>query len=304
MSEWKRVEQPADPAPQSEPDLASIPDPIPVAEELPFDPTAELPPLVDTTLPDAPVDTVVEKPEKIDAPVIPSKPLKKRRRNRTAAPLGFLILLLALVGAITVVISSVGWIGDALDDTELKADLEEFLEPVTLQNPTAFKEGAAGENVSCIKAAIWRVTELERIRMRQEKAKCRFKTDDTGRTLLPEKEVNDAFVALFGKGTPSTTLFAEQKDGFSIWYNADTKQYHVPAFPAALYQTVIDEIDEEDNRLTVKVGYVAAEDIQLDNRGNDIPPTEEDASLFQYYTVEETDSGYRLLSITDAVAAR
>lgn len=311
MSEWKKVELPPEPTPDP------IPEPIPVAEEPPFDPGAELPPLIDTDLP-LPTEESADTPQEPEPPVSPApakrrtsrrnKPsaAKSKRRNRAAAPIGFLVLVLALIGVVSVLVSGFQLLQKVTDDTPLKEELAEFLEPVMLQNPTAF-EGAkeAASNTSCIKAALWQVTETERIRMRQEKAECRFSSDDNDRLLIPEKEVTEAFAALFGKdAAPDTAVFAQQKDGFAIWYDADTKQYHVPAFASSLYQPVIDTVEEQDGGYRVRVGYVAAEDIKVDDKGNDIPPTAADATVFQYYTVEESADGYRLHSIVDAVAAQ
>lgn len=303
MSEWKKVELPPDPTPDP------IPEPIPVTEAPPFDPEAELPPMIDTSLP-----PVADTPAPAAEPQ-PAEPSVRRRRRQTAsaprrhsraaAPIGFLVLILALIGGIAVLVSGFRLIQKATDDTPLKEELAEFLEPVMLQNPTAFDGEEAAQNLSCIKAALWKVTETERIRMRQEKDACRFPTDDSDRLIIAEGEINTAFASLFGEEVaPQHALFAEQGDGFAIWYDTAARQYHLPAFSASLYQPVIDTVESEDGIYQVRVGYVAAEDIKVNDQGEDIPPTPADATVFQYFRVEETKEGYRLRGIVDAVAAQ
>lgn len=291
MSEWTKTETPSEP-------LSETPSPIPTETTEPCDPAVE-------------PETVEE--EKADIPAVPPSSPKSHRsvssrpsRNPAAAPIGVVILLLALIGAVSVIIGGIRLIQTAVDDTPLKTELAAFLKPITLQNPTAFDgvEGAA-QNPSCIKAAIWKVTETERIRMRQKKDECRFSADEADRLLIPEKEVNAAFAALFGEGkTPDVAFFAEDNGGLDIWYDAAARKYHVPAFTASLYQSVIDTVETEDGNYIVRIGYVAAEDIAIDGHGNDLPPTVEAATMFQYYEISGEDAAtYRLLSITDAVAA-
>ena len=170
-----------------------------------------------------------------------------------------------------------------------------------LQNPTAFSGGKqAASSPACIKAAIWQVTETDRIRVRQKKGDSQYESDENDRLLIPEKEVNAAFQKLFGKDlTPDTGVFATEEDAFSLWYDKTAAQYHVPAFTATLYQPVVDSVKKKDGTYQVRVGYVAAADITVDDQGNDIPPTAADASMFQQYTVKQTATGYQLTAIAD-----
>ena len=291
MSEWTKTEIPSEPLPET-------PSPTPTETKEPNDPIVD-------------AETIEEPKADIPAPTpSSSKPHRtvstKPSRHPTAAPIGVVVLLLALIGAISVIIGGVRLIQTAVDDTPLKTEIAAFLKPITLQNPTAFDgvEGAA-KNPSCIKAALWKVTETERIRMRQEKDECRFSADDADRLLIPEKEVNAAFAALFGEDkTPDIAFFAEDNGGLDIWYDAATRTYHVPTFTASLYQSVIDTVETKDGNYVVRIGYVAAEDIAIDAHGNDLPPTVDAATMFQYYEISGEDAAsYRLLSITDAVAA-
>lgn len=301
MSEWTKVEQP----PASSEELAPIETPsVPPSTA---EPLSAVPAVEETAAPpSAMVTTEPPQPKKqlrSDAPrhAAAYRPSGKRGKHPMAAPLGFLVLILALVGVISLLISGWGLLKKAVDGTPLKQEMTEFLNPIMLQNPSAFKNGKeAASSPSCIKAALWQVTETERIRMRQKKDDCRFSADDGDRLLIPEKEVTTAFQNLFGKDfSPDTSLFAETSDAFSIWYDKEAKQYHVPAFTASLYQPVIDTVKKKDGAYLVRVGYVAATDIAVDNQGNDIPPTPDDASVFQQYTIKKTADGYQLTAIAD-----
>lgn len=328
MSEWKKVEQPLDPLTPEEAALSAIAEPPipsngspeepPAGVEMPPPPVAPELPGESSTLvaetamlrpePPEPAGTAppaIPEPDRIEAPV----PVRSRRytpdrrpgRHRLAAPLGFMVIILALVGVVSLVVSGWGMVKKATDSSPLKEEMAAFLEPVMLQNPAAFSSAKqAASSPACIKAALWKVTEAERIRMRQKKEDSRFESDDNGRVLLPEKDVTRAYQELFGDdASPDTAVFSQKGDAFSIWYDTDKKQYHVPAFTASLYQPLIASVKKKDGAILVKVGYVAAADIAVDDQGNDIPPAEEDASLFQQYKVQKAGDGYRLTAIED-----
>lgn len=340
MGEWKKVEQPIAPADfkedsaptavdaaaatsESQPAAADIPPNIPLqalVEDLsspPDEPTAhpKAEPKPESKAASAqaftPNDAVVTTVHTVQAvPVAavqrmatsPSaRPSARYPHRRTAAPLGFLVLALALVGIVSLVVSGWGMLKKSLDGEPLKEELTAFLEPVMLQKPAAFSSGKqAASNASCIKAALWKVTGEEQTRMQQEKDDCRYQSDDSDRLLIPQKDVNAAFQELFGEDlSPDATVFSEKGDSFSIWYEEKAKQYHVPALTASLYQPVIDTVKKDGDTYRIRVGYVAAADIAVDDKGNDIPPTADDASVFQQYTVSKTGDRYRLTSISD-----
>lgn len=305
MSEWKKVEQPPAPLAPGElpperpvsspaPAFSDAADSLPEAEHLR---PSEPPPTNRHAAPERTARRGSRGPRHAAAYQAP----KKKGKHPLAAPIGFLVLILALVGGVSLLVSGWGLIQKAADNAPLKQEITAFLKPVMLQNPAAFKNGKqAASTPSCIKAAIWQVTETERIRMRQKKDDCRYESDDSDRLLIPEKEVTAAFQKLFGKElTPDTGVFAAKGDAFSLWYDKSTGQYHVPAFTASLYQPVVDTVKKKDGVYQVRVGYVAAADIAVDDQGNDIPPTPEDASVFQQYTVQKTGSGYQLTAIAD-----
>ena len=51
--------------------------------------------------------------------------------------------------------------------------------------------------------------------------------------------------------------------------------------------------------LTVRVAYVAINDIKLDEHGNEIDPTPDQASYARTYTLVKTDTGYYVRACAD-----
>ena len=87
---------------------------------------------------------------------------RRRGVNRLAAPIGLLVLALAAVGLISLILGA--WLSSARDDTPLRNELNEFLMPVMQYKPEAFESANQSKQDALLLAAIWRVTEAERIR--------------------------------------------------------------------------------------------------------------------------------------------
>ena len=108
-----------------------------------------------------------------------------------------MVILLALTGVVSLIVLGVNGIRKAVDDTEVKAEIFEFLEPVTANQPvTAFTDINATEQDALIMAAVWKITNQENIRMLREKDDvCSYaQTDDgSGRIIVPLSEINEAY---------------------------------------------------------------------------------------------------------------
>ena len=237
---------------------------------------------------------VPEKPVKA-----PKKRKKKRRRgqHRYAAPLGFLVLLFAVIGVISTVIGGVKLIIKANDDTALREELSLFLDPVIQMCPTPFEDaGDAEEQDTLMMAAIYDIAETERIRQLREKDDtCKYDLEETmWRMIVPQKDVESSFAALFGKET-----IRGHKTVGEAEYDAKKKCYYVPlTLSTSGYLPVLDTIKEKDDVYTVRVAYVSDADVQIDERGNTIPPTADMSKYAQKFKVRRNeDNSWTLLSV-------
>ena len=86
-----------------------------------------------------------------------------------------------------------------------------------------------------------------------------------------------------------------------VEYVADKQSYYIPiTLNTSGYTPVLGKIKEKRGVYTVKVAYVSNNDIQVDERGNALPPTEKMAKYSQWYTLMRTDSesGFVLQSVS------
>lgn len=228
---------------------------------------------------------------------------RRKGRRIWAAPLGLLVLLLAIVGVVALVMTGIHAIQDAQDTTALKKEMEDFLLPVMQYNPTAFEDVNDSKQDALILAAIWRITEAERIRQLQEKDEgFSYASDDNGRLLIPLEEVEESYAYLFGEdAVPYHHTIGEEGMSFTFEYDEEQGCYHVPVTSStSMYVPFVDTVKKRGNTVTVRVGYVLSTKIAIDDKGEEIPPTADDADHFQTYTVQQVgEDGWKLVSIAN-----
>lgn len=225
------------------------------------------------------------------------KSTKKTRHVRYAAPLGFFVLVFAVIGVISVITGTARWIAGLNDDTALREELYDFLNPVMQFCPANFDDAADDEQGTLLLSAIYRVTEAERIRQLREKDDtCIYEIDtETWRMKIPKETITASFTHLFGKVTPTHQSVGE------IEYKADEALYYVPlSISTSGYTPVLGTIRKTEEGYTVEVTYVANADIQIDEKGEAIPPAFSMGKYTQLYTVARTDDGLALQAV-DAV---
>ena len=225
------------------------------------------------------------------------EPQRKRRKVRYAAPLGFAVLLLALIGLVSLCIGGVQLVKQWTDDSELRAELSVFLDPVAQMCPTPFTDaGDAEDQDTLISSAIYSIAQPEYVRWLREGDSCTFsyERDALGRLIVPKKTVEKAFGHLFG----DEKIRAHHTVG-DAEYNEESACYHVPIqHTTAGYVPVLDTIDRDGNVYIVRVSYVLAQDIEYDYRGKELEPTADMGKYAQLFTVQKNeDDTWTILSV-------
>lgn len=240
--------------------------------------------------------------EKVTEPVAQEMPepvfvrVKRHRHIRYAAPLGFLVLLFALIGVISTVVTTIGWIIKAHDDTALRQELYTFLDPVMQFCPSEFDSVNTTEDTDpLLLAAVYRVSEAERIRqLRERDEECAYPVEETQyRMIVPQTTIEDSYRYLFGEATLSHRTIGD------VEYKTENSCYYVPmSINTSGYTPVFGKITHKKDIYTVRVAYVSNADIQYDERGNALAPTVDMAKYSQRYAVRNNDDGsWTLLSV-------
>lgn len=235
-----------------------------------------------------------EKPEVEEIPVatseVPKKAQKRRRKVRYAAPLGFAVLLLAIIGAVSLIVGGVHLVQRWTDDSELRAELSQALDPVTQMCPTSFTDaGTVEDQDTLISSAIYSIAQPEYVRWLREGDSYTFhyERDELGRLIVPQNDVATAFSRLFGDKAIRTHHTVGDAE-----YNEETGCYHIPIqHTTAGYVPVLDTISHRGDTYTVRVSYVLSQDIEYDYRGKALEPTADMGKYALVFTARKGQDG-------------
>lgn len=248
-------------------------------------------------------DTAVDEPAADDRPTpqddaAPVRPARRGQR-RSAAVLGFITMLMALFGVVSLVIFAV--LGINLHREQVLDDVAYFISPLTAFCPEAFSDVNDTDQDALLLSAIYRVTTAEQIRQTQENAaECLYELDDLGRMLVPVEEIESAYHALYGAdANVYHHTIGEEGLSYTYSYDKDAGIYHIPQDAGnSMYNLVYDDLGGLFGTVTVQVGYVPGI-LPIDDRGNTIQPTLADAQIIQKFTLKKSGDSYRIVSVTD-----
>ena len=229
------------------------------------------------------------------------------RKNKWAAPLGFLLLLLAAVGLFSMISHAVEYLTDTEHNKAVATAALKFLEPVTVQAPAAFDTiDDVRERDDLLLAAIDAVLQGDAVRQLQaHTAESAYPLDENGRYRIDAVDVEQAYAALFGQeAVPVHHTVGESENAAAITeYSEEERCYYVPtARTVSLYYTIPVKATLKKDTLTLTVGFVPLGNLRYDWHGDVIPPDEKAVTEKQVYTlaVHNADSGdFTLLSIRD-----
>lgn len=218
----------------------------------------------------------------------------RRGRYRFAAWVGLVVILLAVVGLLSLLTLGVRLIIQATDHTELQNELTDFAEPIIEFKFDGFESIDQADEEDLLLAAIYRITQAERIRQLQQKTDVSlYVIDEYGRLIIPLREVNESFAILYGTDvTPAHRTIGEES-GLAYTYEYDKANacYHVPtSISSSLYTTVTDEFKVSGKTARLRVGYALTAQLDIDNHGELIPPTADQIETYRYLTFTRVES--------------
>lgn len=144
---------------------------------------------------------------------------KHRGTHKAAFPIGCLIIILAAIGAVTVVVSAVKGIGTAVDNSKHYDDYNKMLTPVVLIDPDTFDDITKADMNQLIEISIWSL-------LKSDIDPDTFESNENGLS-VPKDAVEKEFVALFGT---EVTPIHQTIDGYGLEfvYDSQTEIYTVP----------------------------------------------------------------------------
>ena len=186
----------------------------------------------------------------------------KKKRSKPNLIVGLLILALAVVGTVSLVSTAMSKISMSIENknTEEYSAYEEFIAPVIMNDPDTFDDVTLADSGQLLSIAIWSVLD-------SNPQPDKYEYTDDG-MLLPETEVEEKFVSLFGS---EVKIIHTNVDGGGIdfKYSEKKKSYLIPITGITpIYTPKVTGAKEKSSSVELTVGYLHSSDWQQDSKGN------------------------------------
>ena len=209
------------------------------------------------------------------------KVIKKKRSHQYVAAIGAALIVLAIVGAISVISLGVRFVGRILDNTDQKEAFEWKIYPILMLDPATFDDPSKLDEFFLLKTAMWS-TLLENRSI--------YTYDENGMLLVPASDLDVAAKKLYGDAvTLVHQTYVEEYEYYYI-YDPDTNTYSVPiSSQTAGYTPKVAKIMKNGDIYTLIVGYV--EPTTLWNLSEHGASTESVPSKYLYSDLQKVKGG-------------
>ena len=210
----------------------------------------------------------------------------KKGARRWAFPLGLLIAVLALVGAVTVIAAGVGAAKNAVQKSRNFDEYNKMLTPVVMNDPDAFDDITNANPEQLIDIAIWSI-------LKSDLAPDRYEYGESG-MIIPEADVTASFEALFGTEIRPTHGTVEGY-GYEFTYDASKQTYTIPLTGIVpTYTPRVVDLDKTNNSIVLTVAYLGGDQWAQDGEGNMVAP---EPDKYMKVTLREKDGSYYISAL-------
>ncbi len=190
---------------------------------------------------------------------------KHKGTHKAAFPIGLLVVLLAAIGLVTIIISAVSGIQNAVLKSKNYEEYERILTPVVLIDPDTFDDITKADMNQLIEISIWSL-------LKSDISPDTFKSNESG-LLIPKAAVEKQFVELFGTEIKPAHATI---NGYAIefQYDAKTETYTVPLTGVTpVYTPKVVEKTETTDSIVLTVACLAGDAWEQGENGDMIEPS-------------------------------
>ncbi len=215
----------------------------------------------------------------------------KKGSRRWAFPLGLAIAVLALVGAVTVIVAGVSAAKQAVEKSRNFDDYNKLLTPVVMNDPDAFDDITKANTAQLIDISIWSI-------LKSDLAPDKYEYGDGG-MIIPEADVTAEFERLFGTDVRPVHASIEGY-GYDFTYDATKQTYTIPLTGIVPTYTprVVDK-QKSSNAIVLTVSYVGGDQWAQDKNGNLVAP---EPDKYMKVTLREKDGAYYIGALQNTAA--
>lgn len=216
----------------------------------------------------------------------------KRARRRISAFIGAVTILFVLISVVWILKTAVIGLNNIGSTGEKKAEYTQFISPVVINDPEPFESIEGADNQMLLESAIWSVLDNA-----DETSGYNYEYDDTGKIVLPAKEVEEAGKKLFGDDVKLNMDVLSETDGNVLYYyDSIEDKFHITTGGIIGPSANITKIAQKSDYVSLIVGYYSQVDM------NSASSDEAEAYKYMEYILSFNEKGeYHIESIRDYV---
>lgn len=220
-----------------------------------------------------------------------SEKTRKSGKNRLAFPIGIIILILAVVGAVSTVRFAADSLKKITDDSADKLKYEQMLEPVVMFDPDPFDDLSQADVSQLLNSAVWALLMSD-----GGTEKYPYSEGEVFGIVVPQEDIEKYFVSLFGTEIDIASMHPSiDMSAYDITYDAALKSYILPITGVeSAYTPKVYEIDEKGSSVILSVGYIGNKAwAQVADEGYEAPEPDK----YMKITLRERSGGMYISSI-------
>ena len=173
----------------------------------------------------------------------------KRRKNKYAAPVGGLFIILAVVGLITVFVQSFHLTNRIMDNSGQLQKFENIIKPVIMFDPVPFDNIEDADNNIILQSSLWYVI--------LNNPEDHFQYSSNGMILITASDVDMACAKLYGAGKKIEHQSFGDYD-ITYYFDKETQTYQVPSIIQTGFYTpqIVEVLSAKDDIVSLVVAYI------------------------------------------------
>lgn len=213
------------------------------------------------------------------------------RRNKYAAPVGGLWLVIGAIGVVAIIVFCIQFTMSMLDTSTEKQKFEKVILPVVMFDPVPFEKATDMDPLVLLQSSLWSTLLGEK--------RDSYAFDALGYLVVPASDVDVTCARLFGQEVKlEHQTFSDFGYETTYAYNETEKAYHIPVTgQTGLYTPSVEQVVKKGDVFILTVGYIPPANAWTQGKAGETNGPKPDKRML--YELTKVKDHYQLTAIRD-----